>query len=160
MAERRLTAGRGKESYYNAKYMIPWARGLARRGLTMKEIAQELTVSQATLFNWMNDDPEFKEAIKQGKSLADACVEDSLYNRAMGMKVHETKTITTTDKNGVKHTRVEESDKELPPDVTACLFWLKNRRPNEWRDNPVIDVDEKTLEAVAKILGGVNSAIE
>ncbi len=58
-------------------------------------------------------------------------VEDALLRRAMGMTVTESRTELT--EKGEKTVTVE---KELPPDLTAITFWLKNRCPELWREKP------------------------
>jgi hypothetical protein len=108
----------------------PWfpelARWMARSGLTLKEIAVELHVHFNTLTKWRKTYPEFSDALNDGKDLADARVADALYQRAVGIFAK----VKTVDKRG----EVVEVDLYEKPDVTACIFWLKNRRPNQWRD--------------------------
>jgi hypothetical protein len=85
------------------------AKACARFGAIEEEIADELHINHATLDNWKKKYPEFLGALKAGKDAIDDRVEDSLYRLAIGW-------------NGAA------------PNVTACIFWLKNRRPSEWRD--------------------------
>lgn len=87
---------------------------LAARGHTDLEIAAELGVAYSTLKLWKEKHPEFSAALKDGKAIADAMVEKSLYNRAVGF----------TGPDGQYN----------PPHPTAGIFWLKNRKPQEWRD--------------------------
>ena len=104
---------------YNPKYHDPWIKGLARRGCTMEQIAAELSVAPST-----------KKAVDHGKLLADVQVEDSLFRRATGYKFTKRKTV----KEGEKIIKTETTEEEVPPDTTACIFWLKNRDPERWRD--------------------------
>jgi hypothetical protein len=87
-------------------------------------------VSLDTIQVWINQYPEFSEALKEGKAPADAKVEKSLYQRAIGYKYTEKKVIQLPDGT----IRKEVTEKEVAPDVTAQIFWLKNRLPDEWRD--------------------------
>lgn len=94
--------------------MVERVVGLAACGATDLDIAGELGVSRATLSTWKRDNPEFLDSLKAGKHLADSRVEKSLFNRAVGF----------TDPTGLYH----------PPHPVAAIFWLKNRKPQEWRD--------------------------
>lgn len=109
---------------------IEQAQKLAELGATDREAAEFFDVSEDTLYTWKHTHPEFSEALKVGKATADNRVEQSLYRRALGYKHDAVKiqvggdgTITT-----VPFTEV------YPPDTTAAIFWLKNRRPDLWRD--------------------------
>lgn len=90
---------------------------IASLGLIDSEIAVILGISERTLNYWKKD-PEFLQSIKRGKTKADAKVTQSLYRSATGYEY--------VDKNGQKV--------EVPPNITAIIFWLKNRRPDLWRD--------------------------
>lgn len=115
---------------YNPKYHDPWIKGLARRGCTMEQIAAELCVAPSTVKKWVSENPELKKAVDHGRLLADVQVEDSLFRRATGYKFTKRKTV----KEGEKIIKTETTEEEVPPDTTACIFWLKNRDPERWRD--------------------------
>ena len=102
---------------------------LARRGMTDYEIALYFKVSIATIKNWKSEHPEFGKSLKLGKGEPDEKVKRSLYERAIGYS-YETEKIFC--QNGVV-TKVPYTE-HVPPDVTACIFWLKNRLPEEFRD--------------------------
>lgn len=152
----------GRPSGYNAKYHVPWVKSLAKRGLTVKEIASELGIAKSTLCKWVKEHEELSDALNCGRDIADSIVEDTLYKQAVGgYKIRETRTITEIDENGQPQpTHIETCEKEIGPNTTACIFWLKNRKPNEWRDKPVADLDAESLATVAKILGAVDSVIQ
>ena len=129
---------------YNAKYHVPWAKSLAMEGLTEKQIADSMEIAMSTFSKWKNEHPEFSEAVKKGKEPADAEVELSLYKRALGHTAKDKKVIITMDKDGnQKPARIETTEKEIPADVTACIFWLKNRRPDKYRDKQDIVIDNE-----------------
>lgn len=124
-------------SGYDAAVHVPQAAALARAGLTVREAARAMGVSKATLMRWQRDHGELKAALAEGRALADAVVEDSLYRRARGLTVTETREYR--DRSGGL-TQTVTIERELPPDVAACIFWLKNRRPERWRDKREADV--------------------
>lgn len=106
------------------------ARKLCRLGATDKELSDFFQVSEATLNNWKNAHPEFLESLREGKALADAEVADKLFKRATGYE-HKAVKITASPDGREHQTEYVE---RYPPDTTACIFWLKNRRPDVWRD--------------------------
>lgn len=101
---------------------------LAALGKTNEELAQAFNISLASLKNYKKD-KKFLAAIKKGKLLADKKVEASLYERATGYK-HEDVDIKVICNRIVKTKLI----KHYPPDPTSMIFWLKNRKPDEWRD--------------------------
>jgi len=105
-------------------------------GATDQEIADFLEVSKATINNWKKDYPSFLDSLKKGKEKADAEVSEKLFKRAKGYKYREVKKENVV-REGVEILGIERKTttvKEIPPDVTACIFWLKNRRKENWRD--------------------------
>jgi len=105
--------------------------GWMRNGLTLDDVAHNLGISPVTLFKYRDAHVEFSEALKSGKEVADIIVENALYKRAVGYAYDE-----VTYQNGEEVKRVT---KEALPDVTAQIFWLKNRKPVEWRDKQEIE---------------------
>jgi organic radical activating enzyme len=104
---------------------------LCRLGATDKDMADFFGVVESTLNLWKQAHPEFSEALKEGKGLADAEVADKLFKRATGYS-HPAVKIVADAKTKEEH--VVEYTEHYPPDTTACIFWLKNRRPDVWRD--------------------------
>ena len=111
----------------------------ARDGLTDEQIAKEIGVTTATLYNWKKAHKPIVEALKRGKAPVDAGVEKSLLQRAMGYDVVErTSALQRDPETGeMAMVVVKEVTKHIPPDTTAQIFWLKNRKPAQWRDKPV-----------------------
>ena len=114
------------------------AKVLCMRGGTDEDLADAFEVSPRTINRWKKDYPEFAEALAAGKEYADAEVELSLYERAKGSKkkTKVTRKIIEMDKDGnTKPAKIEtvETEEDIIPDVGACCFWLKNRRPDIWR---------------------------
>lgn len=101
-------------------------QGWARDGLIDEQIAHNMGITTKTLYEWKNKYGEISEALKKGKEVIDRQVENALLKRALGYAYDE-----TTYEDGVETKRVT---KEVAPDITAQIFWLKNRKPAEWRD--------------------------
>lgn len=101
-------------------------QGWARDGLIDEQIAHNMGITTKTLYEWKNKYSEISEALKKGKEVIDRQVENALLKRALGYTYDE-----TTYEYGVETKRVT---KEVAPDTTAQIFWLKNRKPAEWRD--------------------------
>ena len=87
-----------------------------------------------TINEWKKVHPEFSESLKSGKYIFDnETVVKSLLHRALGYSHKEDKVFNS---NG--ELLIAETVKHYPPDTTACIFWLKNRMPNDWRDRQEI----------------------
>jgi len=115
---------------YDPKKYPDAIAALARRGLTDEQIAKDLGISGKTLYQWKKNYVAVSEALKEGKVLADGKVEKALYRRACGYTYIEKKTVKFPDGT----IRIENTKKEVAPDVTAQIFWLKNRNREAWRD--------------------------
>ena len=103
--------------------------GWARDGLTDEQIAKNCGCNAGTLYEWKKKYPEISEALKKGKEVVDIQVENALLKRALGYEYVEDK--VEMGPNGKK---VTQTIKQVIPDTTAQIFWLKNRRPDKWRD--------------------------
>lgn len=114
------------------------ASKLAAVGLIDAEIAEFFGVSLRTFRSWVATKPDFAAALRLGKHDADERVTRSLFQRAVGYTAPETivNLVKSKDRRGVTRVRevVTEIQKHYPPDATSCIFWLKNRRPEEWRE--------------------------
>lgn len=144
-----------RKSKYNREYHLSWIRGLARRGLTVKEISEELGVAKSTICKWVSENEELSDALNEGRDYADTKVEESLYKRAIGYSYTEKKTIVGVGQKGgeQKPARIEITEKFLPADTTACIFWLKNRNPQLWRERQDINfTDDAHINALANLL--------
>lgn len=145
---------------YNEEFHARWARSLARRGLTIAQIAKEMGVAKATLYNWMDSYQEFLDAVNEGRSYADSVIEDSLYSLARGVTVKETRRKIVYDDNGQPVPQVVDVvEKEMPPSASACIFWLKNRKPDSWRDKREIDMSE-TIADVKNVMTAIRTTAE
>lgn len=131
--------------------------GWARDGCTDKEIAANIGINPDTLYTWKKKFPILAESLKKGKDVVDRQVEKSLLQRALGYSYEE---ISEKYEDGVMTER-KVTKKHVVPDTTAQIFWLKNRKPEQWRDKPQSEsAIDKALAKAIEILGGVNSVID
>lgn len=110
--------------------------GWARDGLTDKQIAHNMNIAESTLHEWKNKYSVLSESLKRGKEVVDRQVENALLKRALGYEFKETTQELTED--GMRVTKV--ITKQQAPDTTAQIFWLKNRKPQEWRDKQETEI--------------------
>ena len=108
--------------------------GWARDGLTDEQIAKNIGINRDTLYRWKKAHSDISDALKRGKEVIDRQVENALLKRALGYTYDE---ITFEGDDEVKRVR-----KQVVPDTTAQIFWLKNRKPEEWRDKREIIKDD------------------
>ncbi len=118
----------GRPSSYKPEY-ADQARKLCELGATDIEVADFFEVSDRTVYRWQLKYPEFCQALKAGKDIADDRVERSLYHKATGYTFETEKLFQYQGE--VIRAKVRE---HIPPDTTSMIFWLKNRKPEVWRD--------------------------
>lgn len=134
--------------------------GWARSGLTNEQIAKNIGISPKTLYEWQNKHSDIRNTLKKGKEVVDFEVENALLKRALGYKYMETtKELIKNPKTKQYELKItKEIEKEVPPDTTAQIYWLKNRKPLEWRDKIQIENNESAkaindnLQNIAKLL--------
>lgn len=118
----------GRPTVYKDTF-VAQVEKLCSLGATDIEMADFFDVDVRTLYRWKIEFPEFCQAIKNAKEIADERVERSLYQRAMGY-TYETEEIFQSQGEIIR----AATRKHVPPDTVAMIFWLKNRRPAVWRD--------------------------
>ena len=123
-------APRGRPSDYKPEYAAQ-AEKLCLLGATDMEMADFFEVSVKTIYNWKANYPEFLHALKVGKETLDDRVERSLYQKAVGYKHEAVKIFMPAGADSPVYAPYIE---HIAPDTTACIFWLKNRRQQQWRD--------------------------
>lgn len=118
--------------------------GWARDGLTDEQIAANIGIRAGTLYDWKNRFSDFSEALKKGKEVVDRQVENALLKRALGYTYKETtrEPVLNPDTGKVELTITKTVTKQVVPDTTAQIFWLKNRKPEVWRDKREITTDD------------------
>jgi len=112
--------------------------GWARDGLTNEQIAQNIGINVDTLYRWKKKYYEFSEALKRGKEVVDRQVENALLKTALGYDYEEE---TVTNQGAVVTTK-----KHAKPNTTAQIFWLKNRKPDVWRDKQEVEQTNRNIE--------------
>lgn len=118
--------------------------GWARDGLTDEQIAKNIGVSYSTFRVWRDKHPALSAALKKGKAPVDIEVENALLKKALGFSVVVKKPIKVKTKRQLQgkgtieeeHIEYAEEEVYVPPDTAAQIFWLKNRKPDKWRDKP------------------------
>lgn len=138
-----------RPSKYQPEF-IEQAAKLCKLGATDRDLADFFEVAESTLNLWKLEYPEFSESLKRGKDEADARVEQSLYRRALGYS-HDAVHVSNYQ-GAVTLTPIVEHH---PPDTTACIFWLKNRKPTDWRDKQNVEhgVDDSLGQLLQQIDG-------
>jgi hypothetical protein len=111
------------------------AHKLASLGATDREMAEFFDVSVRTFHRWKHTHEGFADELRLGKEAADARVEQSLYHRAVGYSYDAVKIF---QHNGSPV--IAEYVEHCPPDTTAAIFWLKNRRPEDWREKSSVEM--------------------
>lgn len=171
---------KGKYEYWLTSEGLLKLEAWARDGLIDEQIAENIGINPATLYDWKKKYPEISETLKKGKEVVDIQVENALLKRALGYAYNEDKYISvpmdleeydeklTQYMNLYRYEHPEATDselmlvrdqfpktkeilaerkvKEVVPDTTAQIFWLKNRRPDKWRDKQDVELsgDVKT----------------
>ena len=106
-----------KYNYWLTDEGLTLLEGWARDGLTDEQIAHNMGIAVSTLYDWKNKFSEISDTLKKGKEVVDYQIENAL------------------------------RDSALSGNVAAQIFWLKNRRPDKWRDKPIENTDINEQEA-------------
>lgn len=139
----------GRPTAYRDEFAEQAAK-LCALGATDIEIADFFDVDVRTVYRWKHDHDEFCQAIKAAKGAADERVERSLYQRAIGYEQEEVKIFMPS---GAKNPVYAPFRAKIAPDTTAGIFWLKNRRPDEWREKSEQKLTVDTTEEAKRWLG-------
>lgn len=137
----------GRPSEYSDDYARQ-ASKLSELGATDQEIADFFEVDVRTVYRWKHDHDDFCQALKVGKEVADTRVERSLYQRAIGYEQDEVKIFMPAQAAEPVYAPYRA---KIAPDTTAAIFWLKNRRSQDWRDKT--ETQHSFDEATAEWLG-------
>ena len=135
----------GRPSKYKEEYN-DLAYKYCLLGATDAKLATFFDVNEDTIHEWKKVYESFSESIKRGKEYADMNVAASLYHRANGYSHPEI--ITASFRGEITDTM--EVVKHYAPDTTAAIFWLKNRRPKEWRDKQDLELSGDVIIITVK----------
>lgn len=113
----------------------------ARNGLTDEQIAANMGICRDTLIQWKKKYSDISDTLKRGKAIVDIQVENALLKRALGYSYKEITREAQFNPQTEQYELVvtKEVTKEVVPDTTAQIFWLKNRKPDEWRDKKDVE---------------------
>ena len=121
--------GPGRPSLYKPEF-AEQAFELCLAGATNRDLADTFEVGHSTIDNWLHKHPEFAQAVRRGRALADGKVAHGLYSRAIGYSYETTRVVLCKGEPVALQQTVHK-----PPDVRAAIFWLRNRRPEQWCDD-------------------------
>ncbi|MED4135732.1 helix-turn-helix domain-containing protein [Priestia megaterium] len=132
---------KGKYGKWITEEGLVLLEGWARDGLTEEQIAHNVGVSRSTLNDWKKKYPDISDALKKGKEVVDLQVENALLKRALGYEYEEVTQESQWNEKSNKYELVvtKRVKKRQAPDTTAQIFWLKNRRPDKWRDKQDVE---------------------
>lgn len=129
---------RDKFKYWITKEGLIKIEGWAKDGLSDEQIAHNIGINKNTIYTWKKKYKVIDDVLKKGKEVVDRQVENALLKRALGYDYEEeTKMVAESGKKSIRIVK-----KHIPPDTTAIIFWLKNRKREQWRDVNKIEIDK------------------
>jgi len=146
----------GRPSRYNPIYHPKIVELLTRIGKTDKEVSKEIGISEVTLNDWKKKHPEFLKSLKKGKKYPDDKVVASLFQRATGYSHPEDKIFC----NAQGKVTIVKTIKHYPPDTGAICFWLKNRRPKEWKERQELEVKGEVVNIIKGVFSKKDKKIK
>ena len=126
--------------------------GWAKNGLTDEQIAKNIGINRTTLYDWKKKEVNIANALKKGKEVVDFEVENALLKRALGYEYEE-----EIYENGILTKKVK---KHVAPDTTAQIFWLKNRKPNNWKDRVETDEDKEAVTNASQVIAKIRKVAQ
>lgn len=141
-----------KNDFWTEEEGITLIAAWRRDGMPVNEIARKIGVKLRTLLRWERCSQELHGALAESREHADASVEAALLKKALGFRTTEEKYVIKADGKEEITTVI----KDVPPDVSAASVWLKNRRPDRWRDKPGEGTAD-TFKKLDSILGGIDA---
>ncbi len=144
---------KGKYEYWLTDEGLLKLAGWARDGLTDEQIACNMGIRRETLIEWKKKYPNISNTLKKNKEIVDYEVENALLKRALGYDYTETTRERMLNKETGEYELVitKEVHKEIAPDTTAGIFWLKNRKPEDWRDKRDISLEGNLNNNIANL---------
>lgn len=159
------TGRKGKYHEWITEQGLGIVAGWKRNGLTDEQIAKNIGVRRETIYDWAKRFPNFSNAVKTGREQADLQVENALFKRAVGYFYDEVKeeyeTKRGSDGSEREHLKKRTvTRKEVVPEVTAQIFWLKNRASNRWRNDDRLIVNDTKDEKASDLHVTILSALK
>lgn len=130
-----------KSKWFEIESKLTLIEGWARNGLTDEQIARNLNISKTTFYKYRDEHTELSELLKKSKEKVDFEVENALLKKALGYSYEEKtyETVFNPDLGKYVETLTKRVTKQVSPDTTAQIFWLKNRKAKEWREKQEIE---------------------
>ena len=141
----------GKINEWLEKDKLILLEGWARDGLTDEQIAKNIGISRASLYEWKKKEVDIFDALKKGKEVIDFEVENALLKKALGYTITLNKQKVTKDGDVVDITE----EVHVPPDTTAQIFWLKNRKKEQWREKVEVVKTDEDLQNINKNISNI-----
>lgn len=138
---------KGKYEYWLTSEGLLKIGGWARDGLTDEQIAENMSVGYSTLQTWKAKYQDIRDTLKKGKEVVDRQVENALLKRALGYEYEEVK---EKFEGGIM-TEKTVTKKEVIPDTTAQIFWLKNRKRDVWADRQNIELSQSIDDSMKEM---------
>lgn len=136
---------KGKYEYWLTDEGLLQIGAWARDGLIDEQIAHNMGIRRKTLYEWKKKYSDIRNALKINKEIADIEIENALYKKAMGFVatdiVYERQ--YNEQKGKYELMPVKKTERDVPPDTTAQIFWLKNRKPDVWSDRKDVTLNGK-----------------
>jgi hypothetical protein len=130
-----------------SKYFViedNWAKilELAKFGYLDEEICEYIGIGKTTYYKYLSENTEKAEAIKRQKVVANVEVENAMQKRAVGYEyVEEHLEYIPGGADGKTEVKVvKKIKKSEPPNPTAGIFLLKNRRPTKYKERQEVDL--------------------
>ena len=138
---------KGKYEYWLTPEGLLKIEGWARDGLTDEQISEKMGINRRTLTDWKSKYGPISLTLKRGKEVVDRQVENALLKRALGYEYEEVK----EKFEGNVMTERTVTKKEVIPDVTAQIFWLKNRKRETWADRQNIEISQPIDDSIKEM---------
>lgn len=130
----------GRPTKYNPDLHPALGEAYAIAGFTVPQMAEKMGVAASTIKLWMEEHEPFSAAIKKGRALPDEKVERSLFELATGYEYDAEKPLVVAGPQGCgSEVQIAKYREKIPPNATAIIYWLKNRRPDKWRDKQELE---------------------
>lgn len=143
---------KSKIDYWLTEDGLTLLKGWARDGLTDEQIANNCGIVRSTLSEWKKKHQAISDSLKKGKEVVDIEVENALLKSALGYEYEE-----CTYESGILTKKVK---KQAPPNTTALIFWLKNRKPKCWRGKVVENEDSEAIKNANEILIKIRKSVD
>lgn len=156
-----MAGGRPSKYHTHVEPKLLQVAAWARDGLTDADMCKNLDIGKDAFIDYKKQYPELTDALKRNKEVADIIIENELYEKAKGKVMVLNKVKVLNDGTLIDY----QEETFIPGDTTAQIFWLKNRKPKEWRDKQEIehsgslDVDIDRMDD-SEILAGIEAAIQ